>query len=55
MEFKEFTVLESDTSNNTWFSSNYNSFELGCELSFINGQVTSNEYLPIGSTFLIIR
>jgi len=40
-----------DTSNNTWFSSYYNSFELGCALDFISGEVTSNEYLPIGSTF----
>lgn len=40
-----------DTSNNTRFSSIYNSFELGCTLEFISGEVTSNEYLPIGSTF----
>ena len=40
-----------DTSNNTRFSSYNNSFELGCTLDFISGEVTSNEYLPIGSTF----
>ena len=40
-----------DTSNNTWFSSYYSSFQLGCVSEFISGEVTSNEYLPIGSTF----
>ena len=40
-----------DTLNNTWFSSYFNLFELGCTLEFISGEVTSNEYLPIGSTF----
>ena len=40
-----------DTSNNTWFGSYYNLFELDCTLGFISGQVTSNELLPTGTTF----
>lgn len=40
-----------DTSNNTWFGSYYSLFQLGCQLSLINGTVTSNEYLLIGTTF----
>jgi hypothetical protein len=40
-----------DTSSNTWFSAYNNLFQLTCSLEFINGSVTSNEYLPTGTTF----
>lgn len=40
-----------DTSNNTWFGSYYNLFELGCTLRFVSGKVTSNELLSTGTTF----
>lgn len=40
-----------DTSSNTWFGAYKNTFQLGCTTEFVNGQVTSNELLPTGTTF----
>jgi hypothetical protein len=40
-----------DTSSNTWFGAYNNTFQLGCTTEFANGQVTSNELLPTGTTF----
>ena len=40
-----------DSSGNTWFSSYYNLFQVGCNVEYIEGVINSNEYIPIGNTF----
>ena len=40
-----------DSSNNTWFSSYYSLFQVGCTQEFITGEINSYEYIPIGNTF----
>lgn len=43
--------IQIDTLGNTWFSSTYNLFQVGCNLEYITGSINSNEYIPIGNTF----
>jgi len=40
-----------DSSGNTWFSSYDDIFILDCVTDIVNGTVTSNEYLPVNTTF----
>jgi hypothetical protein len=43
--------IANDTSGNTWFGSQNNLFQISCTTDFVSGEITSNEYVPTGTTF----
>jgi hypothetical protein len=43
--------IDTNSSGETWFSSYFETFQLGCTTDFVSGQITSNELIELGETF----